>query len=75
MDIEGLENALTSDIDLLVICNPNNPTSSQIDRSSMRRILDACKEKGIFVMVDETYVEFSEDTSKITSIPLTEYSQ
>jgi len=24
-------------------------------------------------MVDETYVEFSEDTSKITSIPLTEY--
>jgi len=73
LDIEGLENALTSDIDLLVICNPNNPTSSQIDRSSMRRILDACKEKGIFVMVDETYVEFSEDTSKITSIPLTEY--
>ena len=73
LDIEGLENALTSDIDLLVICNPNNPTSSQIDRSSMRRILDACKEKGIFVMVDETYVEFSEDTSKITYIPLTEY--
>ena len=73
LDIEGLENALTSDIDLLVICNPNNPTSSQIDRSSMRRILDACKEKGKFVMVDETYVEFSEDTSKITSIPLTEY--
>ena len=73
LDIEGLENALTSDIDLLVICNPNNPTSSQKDRSSMRRILDACKEKCIFVMVDETYVEFSEDTSKITSIPLTEY--
>ena len=59
LDIEGLENALTSDIDLLVICNPNNPTSSQIDRSSMRRILDACKEKGIFVMVDETYIEFT----------------
>ena len=69
LDIEGLENALTSDIDLLVICNPNNPTSSQIDRSSMRRILDACKEKGIFVMVDETYVEFSEDTSKFFAAP------
>lgn len=73
LDIEGLKEALTSDIDMLVICNPNNPTSSQIDRKSMRMILDTCKEKGIFVMVDETYVEFSENTSEITSIPLTQY--
>ncbi len=73
LNIEALNSALTSDIDLLVLCNPNNPTSSQIDRASMRKILDTCKEKGIFVMVDETYVEFSDDYDKITSIPLTEY--
>ena len=73
LDIEGLQKALTDDIDLLVVCNPNNPTSSQIDRKSMRIILDTCKEKGIFVMVDETYVEFTENTSEITSIPLTGY--
>ena len=57
----------------MVLCNPNNPTSSQIDRASMRSILDTCKEKGIFVMVDETYVEFSEAAAQITSIPLTDY--
>lgn len=68
-----LFDALTPDIDLLVLCNPNNPTSSQISSKTMRSILDCCKEKGIFVMADETYVEFSEDTQKITSIPLTEY--
>lgn len=73
MDIEALQKSLTSKIDLLVICNPNNPTSSQIDRAAMRKILDTCKEKGIFVMVDETYVEFSEDYKNITSVPLTEY--
>ena len=73
LDMDSLQDALTSDIDLLVICNPNNPTSSQITRNTMRTILDTCKEKGIFVMVDETYVEFSEDYDKITSIPLTEY--
>ena len=39
----------------------------------MRIILDTCKEKGIFVMVDETYVEFSEKADQITSIPLTNY--
>lgn len=70
---EELQEALSYDIDLLVLCNPNNPTSSQTDRHSMRRILDACKEKGIFVMVDETYVEFSESTNEITAIPLTDY--
>ena len=73
LDILSLEKELTSDVDLLVICNPNNPTSSAITRSDMRRILDICKQKGIFVMVDETYVEFADDVAKITSAPLTSY--
>lgn len=73
LDIPSLDKELTPDVDLLVICNPNNPTSSSITRSDMRKILDICKKKGIFVMVDETYVEFSEDVSKITSVPLTGY--
>lgn len=73
LNIDELQQALDRDIDLLVLCNPNNPTSSQIDRQSMRVILDTCKEKGIFVMVDETYVEFSEKADQITSIPLTNY--
>ncbi len=73
LDISSLEKELTSDVDLLVICNPNNPTSSAIAKSDMRKILDICKQKGIFVMVDETYVEFTEDVAKITSAPLTGY--
>ncbi len=73
LDIPALEEELTSDVDLLVICNPNNPTSSAITRNDMRKILDICKQKGIFVMIDETYVEFAEDIAKITSAPLTGY--
>lgn len=73
LNLDALSQALTSKIDLFVICNPNNPTSSQIDRTVMRKILDICKEKDIFVMVDETYVEFSDEYENITSIPLAEY--
>lgn len=73
LNLQELQEALKQDIDLLVLCNPNNPTSSQVDRQTMRSILDTCKEKDIFVMVDETYVEFSESAEDITSIPLTEY--
>lgn len=68
---EALSGALSDDIDLLVICNPNNPTSSQITRKTMQNILDCCQKKGIFVMVDETYVEFSEKSGEVTAIPLT----
>lgn len=73
LDIPQLETELTEDTDLLVICNPNNPTSTAITRNDMRKILDICKQKGIFVMVDETYVEFAEDVLKVTSVPLTVY--
>ena len=73
IDIDSLDNELESDVDLLIICNPNNPTSSAITRGDMRKILDICKRKGIFVMVDETYVEFTEDVQKITCVPLTRY--
>jgi len=73
LSIPKLSLELTADVDLLVICNPNNPTSTSITRSDMRQILDICKIKGIFVMVDETYVEFAEKVDEITSAPLTEY--
>jgi threonine-phosphate decarboxylase len=72
LDVEALNQELTEDFDLLIICNPNNPTSSSIPVSVMRKILDNCKQKNILCLVDETYVEFTEDISNITSIPLSE---
>jgi threonine-phosphate decarboxylase len=62
---------LNESIELLVICNPNNPTSSSITNKQMRCILDACKQLDIYVMVDETYVEFADNMHEISSIPLT----
>ena len=73
MDIEDFCGHLSDQLDLLVLCNPNNPTSTAITNKQMRRILDVCLQYGIFVMVDETYVEFAPEQSKITAIPLTNY--
>lgn len=71
LDISCLKKELGSDIDLLIICNPNNPTSSALTVDDMKEVLNICKSKNIFVMVDETYVEFVEDINKISSCPLT----
>lgn len=64
---------LNDSLDLLVLCNPNNPTSTSINRDEMRLILDTCLQYGIFVMVDETYVEFAPKESRVTAVPLTNY--
>ena len=37
----------------------------------MERILAACREYGIFVMIDETYVEFAPDIDTISAVSLT----
>lgn len=73
IDVEDFCAHLNESLDLLVLCNPNNPTSSCIDRASMRHILDVCKQYDIFVMVDETYVEFADDMENLTAVPLTNY--
>ena len=74
LDVNDFISHLNENIDLLVICNPNNPTSSCITSADMRHILDACKEYDIYVMVDETYVEFAENMEEIDSVPLTNYT-
>lgn len=71
LQADDLCRVLNSSIDLLVICNPNNPTSSQISGKDMEKIVKTCLEYNIFVMVDETYIEFSDNMAAATAVPLT----
>lgn len=71
MDVPDFISHLNDSIDLIIMCNPNNPTSTCITKKQMREILDSCKEHGIYVMVDETYVEFAPDIQNISSVSLT----
>ncbi len=71
LNTEALLAHLTDGTDLLVICNPNNPTGTAVSQKDMRRILSVCRERGIFVIVDETYVEFAPDMDAVDSVPLT----
>lgn len=69
--LSALLEELEKGYDLLIICNPNNPTSTIIPREKMERIISHCEKTNTFVLIDETYVEFSPDMEAITSIPLT----
>ncbi len=71
MDVDMFLKALNDTIEMLIICNPNNPTGKVLTKDQMDTILKRCMELEIFVMVDETYVEFVKDIDKISSIALT----
>lgn len=70
LDVEQFTDNLEEDLDLLILCNPNNPTSTTLTTTELRYILTSCKQKNIYVIIDETYVEFVENIDEITAVPL-----
>ena len=73
LDVSDLCKNLKDSIDLLVLCNPNNPTSTALSVKEIRKILDTCLQHGIFVMIDETYVEFTDDIANVTAVSLANF--
>ena len=72
LDMDDLIAQLTDDLDLIIIANPNNPTSKKIELADIRKLTEACKEKNIFLIIDEMYIEFLDDYKEYTAVPLTE---
>ncbi len=68
LNIDNLINTITKEIDLLVFCNPNNPTGYLTNISDLRIILEHCKTTNTTVLLDETYIEFSKESTGATSI-------
>ena len=52
--------------DLLVICNPNNPTGLLVERELLLRILQKAKECNMKVLLDECFLEIYPEEEKYT---------
>ena len=66
---EGFLDALTPDVDMAFLCNPNNPTGHAVDKAYLSAVLDRCQENDIFLVVDECFNEFLEDSQKYSLLP------
>ena len=49
------------DIRQLMVINPDNPSGNFIPKKDVLRLAQWCEEKGIRLVVDESFVDFSED--------------
>lgn len=57
---------LTEEIDIIFLCNPNNPTGEVIDKELLEKILKRCMEHNIFMIMDECFHDFLDDPFRIT---------
>ncbi|MCX7869904.1 MAG: aminotransferase class I/II-fold pyridoxal phosphate-dependent enzyme, partial [Terrimicrobiaceae bacterium] len=59
-DLRAMRAAVTPKTRLLFVANPNNPTGTRVDNSSIAELLDNLPEH-VLVVFDEAYVEFLDD--------------
>jgi threonine-phosphate decarboxylase len=45
--------------DLLILGNPNNPTGNIVPRGLLSRLIDTCYQRGIYLVVDESFLDFT----------------
>ncbi|MDW7669633.1 MAG: threonine-phosphate decarboxylase CobD [Bacillota bacterium] len=55
---EDFINFITNDLDILFICNPNNPTGRLIQKGLMISILKKTLKTDTYVVVDESFMDF-----------------
>lgn len=56
---EQVRNAITERTKLLIVNSPSNPSGRVIPADEMRRIIETCIERGIYVLTDECYLFFA----------------
>lgn len=66
---EDIIDWITPDIDLIIICNPNNPTGLLTGRELIMRVLEKAQEMQTMVMVDECFLEICREEADYTVKP------
>ena len=63
---EDFISALTPDLDIIFLCNPNNPTGLLVEKEVLKKLLDRCRQLDIFMAVDECFLDFVPEPEKYT---------
>jgi aspartate/methionine/tyrosine aminotransferase len=59
----------------VVLVSPSNPTGAVIGPDDLRHIVRECAERGVLVIVDETYMRFVYDAAPATAASLPQWSE
>jgi len=62
---ERLLSALAPGVDLVCLCNPNNPTGRLKEPALLHEIAEVCRNNGTLLLLDECFIEFTHGHSML----------
>jgi histidinol-phosphate aminotransferase len=62
IDLNAIKDKLTSNVRLILLCNPNNPTGTAFNRNDFEAFIKDIP-SNVVVVMDEAYMEFVRDTN------------
>lgn len=68
-DLDELYEAITPDVSMVQVCNPNNPTGMVVDAGKLKEFVIKASKK-CTVLVDEAYNEITDDPEANSMVPL-----
>jgi histidinol-phosphate/aromatic aminotransferase/cobyric acid decarboxylase-like protein len=70
LDVDSfVKEAIDSGADIAVVVNPNNPTSLAIPKLDLLRLVKQLAEKDTLLIIDESFIDFTEEPPATTMVP------
>lgn len=66
---EGIAGRIVPRVDLLFLCQPNNPTGRTIERDLLRALLERCEACGVTLVADECFLPFVDARESLSLLP------
>lgn len=66
VNADSLCTVIDDTVDLVCLCNPNNPTGNLIEREMILETLEHCKACGTWMLLDECFNDFIEEPQQYT---------
>lgn len=69
---ENILDSIKEDVDIVFLCNPNNPTGQLTNKNLLEKIIEQCYNNKITVVIDECFLDFVKNKEQYTTINLIE---
>lgn len=72
---ESVLDAIKSDLDVMVLGHPNNPTGQVIEMGLLKKIHEKCQKEDVLLVIDESFIEFLPSWNAISFKTIASQSQ
>lgn len=69
IDLDKLSESISEKTSLVYICNPNNPTSTEVDADDLKSFCRSVP-SNVLICIDEAYIEYSKHGAKSSMVSL-----